>query len=128
MYKISHKRELFKQWFHFSDDRHYMLFLPLLSIWPSHHLHHLERTLQQRSPLSFLSHAFKKQPKFPFKPWTIVHGGQKIGSAQKIHVNRDWCEMHANQFWWAWSLRFRSYDYFLFAFKNGQNFPLDHGL
>ena len=31
----------------------------------------------------------------------IVHGGQKIESAQKIHVSRGCCEMHANQFWWA---------------------------
>ena len=29
-----------------------------------------------------------KQTKFPFGPWTIVHGGQKIESAQKIHANR----------------------------------------
>ena len=28
------------------------------------------------------------QPKFPFKPWTIVHGGQKIELAQKIHTSR----------------------------------------
>ena len=24
----------------------------------------------------------QKRPKFPFEPWTIVHGGQKIESAQ----------------------------------------------
>ena len=29
-----------------------------------------------------------KRPKFPFGPWTIVHGGQKIESAQKIHASR----------------------------------------
>ena len=29
-----------------------------------------------------------KQPKFPFRPWTIVHGGQKIESAQKIQASR----------------------------------------
>ena len=29
-----------------------------------------------------------KQPKFPFGPWTIVHGGQKIELAQKIHASR----------------------------------------
>ena len=29
-----------------------------------------------------------KQPKFPFRPWTIVHGGQKIELAQKIHASR----------------------------------------
>ena len=42
-------------------------------------------------------------PNFPFRPWTIVHGGQKIESAQKIHANRgQYDEMHANQIWWAW--------------------------
>ena len=30
----------------------------------------------------------QKLPKFPFRPWTIVHGGQKIESAQKIHASR----------------------------------------
>ena len=29
-----------------------------------------------------------KQLKFPFGPWAIVHGGQKIESAQKIHASR----------------------------------------
>ena len=29
-----------------------------------------------------------KQPKFPFGPWAIVHGGQKIESAQKILASR----------------------------------------
>ena len=29
-----------------------------------------------------------QQPKFPFDPWTIVHGGQKIESAQKILPSR----------------------------------------
>ena len=29
-----------------------------------------------------------KQPNFPFRPWTIVHGGQKIESAQKIYTGR----------------------------------------
>ena len=42
-----------------------------------------------------------KQPKFPFRAWTIVHGGQKIELAQKIHASRGQCEMHGNQFWWA---------------------------
>ena len=31
---------------------------------------------------------FKFWPNFPFRPWTIVHGGQKIESAQKIHASR----------------------------------------
>ena len=30
----------------------------------------------------------QKWPNFPFEPWTIVHGGQKIESAQKIHASR----------------------------------------
>ena len=29
-----------------------------------------------------------KRPKFPFGPWAIVHGGQKIESTQKIHASR----------------------------------------
>ena len=29
-----------------------------------------------------------KQPKFPFRPWTIVHGSQKIELAQKIQASR----------------------------------------
>ena len=36
------------------------------------------------APFSF---AFKKS-KFPFGPWAIVHGDQKIESAQKIHASR----------------------------------------
>ena len=28
-----------------------------------------------------------KRPNFPFGPWAIVHGGQKIESAQKIHAS-----------------------------------------
>ena len=30
----------------------------------------------------------QKRLKFPFGPWTIVHGGQKIESAPKIHAIR----------------------------------------
>ena len=30
----------------------------------------------------------QKRPKFPFGPWTIVHGGQKLESAHKIHASR----------------------------------------
>ena len=29
-----------------------------------------------------------KRPNFLFGPWAIVHGGQKIESAQKIHASR----------------------------------------
>ena len=32
--------------------------------------------------------AFKNGQNFPFGPWTIVHGGQKIELAQKIHASR----------------------------------------
>ena len=40
----------------------------------------------------------QKRPNFPFRPWTIVHGGQKIELAQNIHASRSGCETHANQF------------------------------
>ena len=33
-------------------------------------------------------HLSSKWPKFPFGPWTIVHGGQKIESAQRIYAGR----------------------------------------
>ena len=56
------------------------------------------------------------------------HWSQKIELAQKIHASRGQPEMHGNQFWWVWPLRFRSYGSFLLAFKNGQNFLSDHGL
>ena len=75
------------------------------------------------SELWLLSVCLQKRPKFPFGPWTIVHGGQKINClklAQKIHASRGWCQMHAHKFWLAELLRFRSYGSFLFAFKNGQ--------
>ena len=62
-----------------------------------------------------------KTAKFPFRT-IIVHGGQKIESPQKIHAYRGWCEMHGNQFLWAWLLRFRRYCLFLFAFKTAK-FP-----
>ena len=39
-----------------------------------------------------------KQPNFPFRPWTIVHGGQKIELAQEMHASRGGREMHANLF------------------------------
>ena len=43
------------------------------------------------SPVSEILPLFRlpsKWPKSPFRPWTIVHGGQKIESAQKIHASR----------------------------------------
>ena len=75
--------------------------------------------------LHFVS--LQKRPKFPFGPWAIVHGGQKIESTQKIHASRGWCEMHANPFWWAWPLQFGRFGSILFPFKNGQNFPSTMG-
>ena len=35
-------------------------------------------------PLWFLFACLQKRPRFPFGPWTIVHGGQKIESAKKF--------------------------------------------
>ena len=41
--------------------------------------------------------AFKKGQNFPFGPWTIVHGGQKIELAQKfMHVEVDMKYMQTN--------------------------------
>ena len=40
------------------------------------------------SELWLLFACLQKRPKFPFGPWTIVHGGQKIESAQKIQASR----------------------------------------
>ena len=68
---------------------------------------------------------FKKWPNFPFEPWTIVHGGQKIESPQKIHASRGGCEMYANQFWWVWPLQFQRFCSFSSAFKFAH---LNHGL
>ena len=56
-------------------------------------------------PLRFQSYGSffltSKQPKFPFGPWAIVHGGQKIELAQKIYVSGGQLEMHGKQFWWV---------------------------
>ena len=60
--------------------------------------------------------------------WSMVHGGQKIELAQKIHASRGGCEMHGNQFWWAWHLWFLRFCSFFKHLQNGQNFPSDHGL
>ena len=53
----------------------------------------------QVSEILLLYLCLQKWPKFPFEPWTIalVHGCQKIESAQKIHASRGCGEMHANQ-------------------------------
>ena len=42
-----------------------------------------------------------KQPNFPFGPWTIVHGGQKIESAQNFYASRGGYEMLIHQVLWA---------------------------
>ena len=35
----------------------------------------------------------------------------RLESAQKIYTSRDWCQVHAHQFWWVWFLRFWRYGY-----------------
>ena len=40
------------------------------------------------SELWLLFDCLQQMAKFPFGPWTIVHGGQKIESAQKFYANR----------------------------------------
>ena len=69
---------------------------------------------------------FRFPSDFPFGPWTIVHGGRKIESAQKIHASRVCCEMHANQFWWLWPLLLQSFCYILYS-QNYQVFLLEPG-
>ena len=51
-------------------------------------------------------------PNFPFGPWTIVHGGQKIESAQKFMQVEGDMKCMQNQFWWTWPLWFWRYCYF----------------
>ena len=53
---------------------------------------------------------------------------QKLELVEKIHACRGWCEIHENQFWWAWPLWFWRFCSFFVCLQNGQNFPLDHGL
>ena len=44
--------------------------------------------------------------------WSIkVEKFNRSESAQKIYASRDWCHVHARQFWWAWLFRFRRYGY-----------------
>ena len=62
---------------------------------------------------------FQIWPNFPFGPQTIIHGGKKIESAQKIHASRGQDKMHAHQIWWAWPLWFWRYYYF----SNLDKFP-----
>ena len=74
------------------------------------------------SELWLLFACIQKRPKFPFGPWAIVHGGQKIELAQKIHVSRGQLEMHGNQFWWVWPFQFQSYGSFCLHSKTAK-FP-----
>ena len=69
----------------------------------------------------FLLVSFQIWPSFPFKPWAI-QGDQKIESAHKIHASRGWCEMHVNQFWWAWLIWFWRFCSFSLPSKQ-PNFP-----
>ena len=44
--------------------------------------------------------------------WSIkVEKFNRLELAQKIHATMGQCYVHAHQFWWAWSLRFRRYGY-----------------
>ena len=69
------------------------------------------------SDIVLLFTCLQKQPNFPFGPWTIVHGGQKIESAQKIHTSRGWREIHANQFLCVWPFQFRRFCFFCLPLK-----------
>ena len=41
----------------------------------------------------------------------VIEKFSQSESAQKIYASRDWCQVHAHQFWWVWLLRFRRYGY-----------------
>ena len=70
------------------------------------------------SKILLLLDCFQKWPNFPFGPWTMVHGGQKMELAQKIYA----CEMQANQFWEAWLL-FKGFCSFSYSFNWALNLP-----
>ena len=42
----------------------------------------------------------------------VIKKFNQLESAQKIYASRCCCNIHAHQFWWVWSLRFRRYCYF----------------
>ena len=49
----------------------------------------METNFDRRSLSGFRDFVpFQIWPNFPFRPWTIVHSGQKIESAQKIDASR----------------------------------------
>ena len=52
-----------------------------------------------------------KTAKFPF-PTMDIKKFSWSESAQKIHACRDWCHMHACQFWWVELFRFWRFFYF----------------
>ena len=41
----------------------------------------------------------------------VIKKYNQLELAQKIYSNRDWCPVHAHQFWWVWLLQFRRYCY-----------------
>ena len=58
-------------------------------------------------PLWFRRYGYlSKMAKFPFQGM-VIGKFDLLESAQKIHASRDGCQVHAHQFWWVWSLRFR---------------------
>ena len=67
-------------------------------------------------PLRFRRYGYlSKTVKFPlwgmdYSPWSWKKFNRSE-LAQKIYASRDWFHMHAHQFWWAWPLQFRRYDY-----------------
>ena len=75
------------------------------------------------SPVSEILLIFRlpsKRPKFPFGPWAIVHGGQKIESAQKfMQVEVDLKCMQTN-FGGRDLFGFGDFAYFSFAFKTAK--------
>ena len=49
----------------------------------------------------------------------VVKNFDWLESTQKIQASRGWCQVHAHQFWWLGTLRFRRYCYF----QKWPNFP-----
>ena len=43
----------------------------------------------------------------------VIKKFNRLESAQKLCASRDWCHMHAHQFWWAWNFLFRALCTFL---------------
>ena len=77
------------------------------------------------------SFAFKNGHNFPSDHGPQSNEGQKIESAQKIHASRGCCEVHENQFWWAWHFHFRkfcSFNYNIYIFQFWLNFLSEHEL